>query len=301
MSPKLIAALGASASVLCGAAATAYVFLGQERFPIPAIERFLPGLGETPAPEVTAPQTAAPDAATPQRTAPDAASPQTAATAPPIAEIEEVEDAPGPEVGSAEQPSFDVVRIEPTGEGVIAGRAAPGWRVSVESRGTKVAEVAADEQGEWAVVLDKPLASGGHNLSLKAVSPDGTRAVSSTQGVAAAVTAAPSPAAAPPPQTSATSAPSPSSVAPSDVSPLPRTAAIEQSREAAPHSLPEQDRPGTYTILPGDTLWDIARRYLGSGHRYPVIHRGNRQIIRNPDLIHPEQQVKIPEPSDEQN
>ena len=57
-------------------------------------------------------------------------------------------------------PSFDVVRIEPTGEGVIAGRAQPGWTVTLESGGTKIAETKADEEGAWSVVLDKPLAAG---------------------------------------------------------------------------------------------------------------------------------------------
>src|SRR5262245_28970955 len=34
-------------------------------------------------------------------------------------------------------PTFDVVVIDPSGEGVIAGRAAPGWQVSVQSGETK--------------------------------------------------------------------------------------------------------------------------------------------------------------------
>jgi hypothetical protein len=54
-------------------------------------------------------------------------------------------------------PTFDVVVIEPSGESVIAGRAAPGWQVSVQSGGTKVAEATVDVQGEWSVVLEKPL------------------------------------------------------------------------------------------------------------------------------------------------
>ena len=78
-------------------------------------------------------------------------------------------------------PSFDVVMIEPNGEGVIAGRAAPGWQVSVQSGGTKVAAAKADPQGEWSVVLDKPLPAGDHALSLKITSPDGTRALSSQE------------------------------------------------------------------------------------------------------------------------
>jgi nucleoid-associated protein YgaU len=84
-------------------------------------------------------------------------------------------------------PTFDVVVIEPSGEGVIAGRAAPGWKVSVQSGGVKVAEAKADTQGEWSVVLDKPLAAGSHALSLKITSPDGTRALSSQESVRVAV------------------------------------------------------------------------------------------------------------------
>ena len=84
-------------------------------------------------------------------------------------------------------PSFDVVVIEPSGEGVIAGKAAPGWKVSVQSGGAKVAEAKADLQGEWSVVLDKPLPEGDHALSLKITSPDGTKAVSSQETVRVAV------------------------------------------------------------------------------------------------------------------
>jgi hypothetical protein len=84
-------------------------------------------------------------------------------------------------------PSFDVVRIEPTGEGVIAGRAEPGWTVKVESGGAAIAETKADEEGAWSIILDKPLASGDHSLTLRAISPDGTRALISQQPVTVAV------------------------------------------------------------------------------------------------------------------
>jgi LysM repeat protein len=83
------------------------------------------------------------------------------------------------------------VRIEGTGEGVIAGRAAPGWTVQVESGGNVIAETKADAEGAWTVVLDKPLPAGDHTLSLKAVSPDGTSALTSQQPVKVAVGEAP--------------------------------------------------------------------------------------------------------------
>ena len=84
-------------------------------------------------------------------------------------------------------PSFDVVRIEPTGEGVIAGRAEPGWTVKIESRGAAVPETKADEEGAWSIVLDKPLPAGDYALTLRAISPDGTRALISQQPVTVAV------------------------------------------------------------------------------------------------------------------
>ena len=84
-------------------------------------------------------------------------------------------------------PSFDVVRIEPTGEGVIAGRAQPGWTVTAESGGNKIAVTKADEEGAWSVVLDSPLAAGDHSLTLRATSPDGTQALTGQQPVQVAV------------------------------------------------------------------------------------------------------------------
>ena len=328
-------------------------------------------------------------------------------------------------------PSFDVVMIEPNGEGVIAGRAAPGWEVSVQSGGTKVAAATADAQGEWSAVLDQPLATGDHALTLKITSPDGTRALSSQERVRVevgdetkpaappAVAAAPAPQA--PPQAAAPPAPPPSAQPATSLQQetaiaaaepqgearaLPRsdeqsaapaskpklvfktadyrdtgaaigsvsitgtsdpgatisvycdneklatvragadgtwslvaekkldvgqhnfraeridaatgapsaqaTIAIERlipkppqvaAKEAAPKpgasgssapSMAGAEGKDVYTIRRGDTLWAIAKRYLGSGLRYPTIFQRNRETINNPNLIHPEQQVKVP-------
>src|SRR5262245_58338795 len=49
-----------------------------------------------------------------------------------------------PESKPTSVPSFDVVRIEPTGEGVIAGRAESGWTIALESGGNKIAESTVD-------------------------------------------------------------------------------------------------------------------------------------------------------------
>ena len=49
-----------------------------------------------------------------------------------------------------------------------------------------------------------------------------------------------------------------------------------------------------YTVVKGDSLWAIARRFLGDGSRYPEIARLNQ--IPNSNLIYPGQVLRLPEP-----
>lgn len=42
-----------------------------------------------------------------------------------------------------------------------------------------------------------------------------------------------------------------------------------------------------YIVKKGDTLWHIARTYLGNGRRYVEIFEKNRDIIKDPNLIYP--------------
>lgn len=70
-------------------------------------------------------------------------------------------------------PSFDVVRVNPEGDAVIAGRAAPGAIVTVMDGDSVVGVVTADQNGEWVLVPDKPLKSGNRALSVTAKLGDG--------------------------------------------------------------------------------------------------------------------------------
>lgn len=83
-------------------------------------------------------------------------------------------------------PSFDVVRVNPEGDTVIAGRAMPGSEVRILENGEVIGTVMADERGEWVFIPETPLLSGSRSLSLNATLKDGT-VVASTEDVVIAV------------------------------------------------------------------------------------------------------------------
>lgn len=70
-------------------------------------------------------------------------------------------------------PHFDVLRVEKDGSTVIAGSAAPGARVDVMEGDKVIAGTTASKTGDFAIVLDKPLAPGDHALDLRATTADG--------------------------------------------------------------------------------------------------------------------------------
>src|SRR5919112_219301 len=72
-------------------------------------------------------------------------------------------------------PSFDLVRVEPNGDSVIAGRAAPGATIELLRDGEPYFRALADESGAFALV-PPPLPPGSHEIVLQAIAPDGTRA-----------------------------------------------------------------------------------------------------------------------------
>jgi nucleoid-associated protein YgaU len=83
---------------------------------------------------------------------------------------------------SALEPAFDVVNVDPSGEAVIAGRAAPNEKVELRDAGKKVAEATADASGQF-VIIPPALAPGDHELSLAANGDKGQPALSSPVAV----------------------------------------------------------------------------------------------------------------------
>ena len=70
-------------------------------------------------------------------------------------------------------PSFDVVRIDPQGNAVIAGKAAPGAEVTVMLGDKPLGKVTADSHGEWVFVPTEPLKPGEQVVGLQAKGADG--------------------------------------------------------------------------------------------------------------------------------
>lgn len=71
---------------------------------------------------------------------------------------------PGPDTA----PSFDVIRIDRTGDAVIAGRAEPGANVTILDGEDVLGTVTADSRGEWVFLPSSPLEPGSHELRLRA-------------------------------------------------------------------------------------------------------------------------------------
>lgn len=71
-------------------------------------------------------------------------------------------------------PAFDVVRVDPEGNTVIAGRAGPGAVVTIKDNGNLLGTVTADAQGAFVFIPATPLLSGAHEITLSETLPDGT-------------------------------------------------------------------------------------------------------------------------------
>lgn len=61
-----------------------------------------------------------------------------------------------------------------------------------------------------------------------------------------------------------------------------------------PPENPPKPANQTYTVVKGDCLWNIAKKFYGNGSKYTVIFNANRDKIKNANLIYPGQVLTIP-------
>jgi nucleoid-associated protein YgaU len=280
-----------------------------------------------------------------------------------------------PQSAAPVPPSFDVVKVGPSGTAVIAGRAEPGSKVTVRDGDKVIGEVTADRRGEWVLVPDQPIGPGDRLLSLEASGPKDGATVKSDETVALSISppkpdgkeetalavvlprngngaarvlqrpdgSSPStPSADKPlvlsmdaleydnqgravlsgratpgatvqiyagnqPLATATadaagewSATSTRVVGPGRVElrldQLGKDARVVQrivvplAQAAAGELTPGQ----SYTVQPGNNLWQISRRAYGIGTRYLIIYSANLSQIRDPERIYPGQVFRLP-------
>ncbi len=179
--PRRFPALAAGLALALGAAGYGYQSGWFESRPP---ERPQAAVAAAVAPTQTQPEPAQPEPAQPEATdtalAPAGAPTGTPAESPPAAPSVPDSD-PGTKAdqptgadqssgagqsSGAVQPSVDIVRIEPDGAAVIAGRAAPGVELIVLDNGAPIGTVAADAYGEWVFIPANPLPSGAHDFGL---------------------------------------------------------------------------------------------------------------------------------------
>jgi nucleoid-associated protein YgaU len=89
---------------------------------------------------------------------------------------------PGKAAASTVAPAFDVVNVDPSGEAVIAGRAAPNAKVELRDAGKTVSEGTANAAGQF-VIIPPALSPGDHSLSLAASADKTQPAISSSVAV----------------------------------------------------------------------------------------------------------------------
>lgn len=150
---------GTSASLAVGVSAWRLIDMQSDLQSLPPVAQAPAAPAANPAPQgsvALAPSLApagAPPASPPASVKADPPAPQAAALAPALTVLP--------------LPSFDVVRVEPGGEAVVAGRAAPKSQVTLLSGARLLGQSGADADGNF-VILPQALSPGEHVLSLRA-------------------------------------------------------------------------------------------------------------------------------------
>jgi len=153
------------------------------------------------------------------------------------------------------RPGFDIVRVEPTGETVVAGHAAPDAAVELRDEGRVIAEIDADKSGQF-VILPPQLGVGPHRLELAARSGAAPAVVSEavTVDVAAPTPSAPRTASAAPPTPAATASSPQPKIAAATPAPTPKaTAPSPQPKIAALPPTPATTAPSPQPTIAAAT------------------------------------------------
>ena len=79
-------------------------------------------------------------------------------------------------------------------------------------------------------------------------------------------------------------------ITPSSAPSQPATATVQEP----PRETTSAPKAANYTVKSGDCLWNIAKKQLGDGSRWKEIYELNKDKIKNPNLIYPNQTLTMP-------
>ena len=79
-------------------------------------------------------------------------------------------------------------------------------------------------------------------------------------------------------------------ITPSPAPSQPATATVQEP----PRETTSAPKAANYTVKSGDCLWNIAKKQLGDGSRWKEIYELNKDKIKNPNLIYPNQTLTMP-------
>ena len=188
--------------------------------------------------------------------------------------------------------SFDVVRVDPQGNAVIAGHAVPNADIVALDGNTVIGRTTADKRGDWVILPEARLPPGPHTLRLS-VPTSNTQPTPGASAEIAVTVPAPSS-----PITAAMQAIHPPAVGPTPSEAAPIRSApgkVAQSKiTEEKRAVEKAARDNSLIVQPGNSLWRIARRSYGAGGRYAIIYSANRDRIGDPDLIYPGQIFTLP-------
>lgn len=176
---------------------------------------------------------------------------------------------------------FEVLRAEPGGEEIVVGTAEPGALIELIDGEIVVGQAEVNLLGEWVLVPAKDFDPGAHSLAIRTTTADGRFQFVSERLL---MLESPEPGV---PQAPLQALDLGFDIGDFDVR-------ITASGGAAATAIVVVDGPARVTVVPGDTLWDLAVRFYGDGTLFPTIVAANQSEIRNPRILRPGQTLIIP-------
>ncbi len=69
---------------------------------------------------------------------------------------------------------------------------------------------------------------------------------------------------------------------------------VESVERVIDHLTVKAEAPVFYTVQKGDSLSQIAKSTYGDAMKWEALFEANKEVIKDPDLIYPGQQIRIP-------